>query len=96
MTALSTASAQARACACPLALESYATFDYRHLYCEPLSRSHSVAQLKLINEYAYVMEQVMHGTPSGIDNSVSTFGGAVLFVKGQPLQQVQSCVRSLG
>lgn len=63
----------------------------RRVSCAP----HSVAQLKLINEYAYVMEQVMHGTPSGIDNSVSTFGGAVLFVKGQPLQQVQSCVRSL-
>lgn len=47
-------------------------------------------QLNRINDCAYVMEQVMHGTPSGIDNSVSTFGGAVQFTKGQPMQQLHA------
>ncbi len=40
------------------------------------------------------MEQVMHGTPSGIDNSVSTFGGALLYVKGQPIVQLKRCALS--
>ncbi|RUS27193.1 GHMP kinase [Jimgerdemannia flammicorona] len=36
-----------------------------------------------INTWAYKAEQVLHGNPSGIDNAVSTFGGAKLYVKGQ-------------
>lgn len=37
--------------------------------------------LKLINEYAYKSEIVNHGTPSGIDNSISTYGGTLYFCK---------------
>jgi len=35
-----------------------------------------------LNEIAYEGEKGYHGTPSGIDNSCSTFGGFILFTKG--------------
>ncbi|GAI77662.1 unnamed protein product, partial [marine sediment metagenome] len=34
-----------------------------------------------INETAYEGEKAYHGTPSGIDNTVSTYGGLIWFVK---------------
>jgi mevalonate kinase len=35
-----------------------------------------------VNQWAYLVEQVLHGTPSGLDNAVSTQGGALRFVRG--------------
>jgi len=32
-----------------------------------------------VNDAAHAMERVFHGTPSGIDNTVATFGGVCLF-----------------
>ncbi|MDI6855422.1 MAG: mevalonate kinase [Candidatus Thermoplasmatota archaeon] len=37
-----------------------------------------------INELAYEGEKGYHGTPSGIDNTVATYGGLVWFKKGEP------------
>ncbi len=37
-----------------------------------------------INLLAYRAEQVAHGTPSGIDNTVATFGRPILFRAGSP------------
>lgn len=34
-----------------------------------------------INYYAFEGEKVSHGTPSGIDNTISTYGGLLLYVK---------------
>lgn len=38
-----------------------------------------------INQAAYVGEKEIHGNPSGIDNTVATYGGMFLFTKQQPL-----------
>ncbi|NVM52981.1 MAG: mevalonate kinase [Candidatus Helarchaeota archaeon] len=39
--------------------------------------------LDAISSIAYEGEKITHGTPSGIDNSISTYGGAILFKKGK-------------
>uniref|UniRef100_A0A8I5XW47 mevalonate kinase n=1 Tax=Rattus norvegicus TaxID=10116 RepID=A0A8I5XW47_RAT len=39
--------------------------------------------LKSINKWAYEGERVIHGNPSGVDNSVSTWGGALRYQQGK-------------
>jgi mevalonate kinase len=39
------------------------------------------ALLDEINEYAYYSEMLLHGRPSGIDNTVSSYGGALSFTR---------------
>ncbi|MEM4208590.1 MAG: mevalonate kinase, partial [Candidatus Bilamarchaeaceae archaeon] len=38
---------------------------------------------KQINDFAYEGEKVFHGSPSGIDNYMATYGGFLLFKKGE-------------
>lgn len=40
--------------------------------------------IEKINQIAYEGEKMFHGTPSGIDNTVATYGGLLWFVKGSP------------
>jgi mevalonate kinase len=37
-----------------------------------------------INKVAYQGERGYHGTPSGVDNTASTYGGLIWFIKGDP------------
>ncbi len=39
-----------------------------------------------VNVFAYEIEKLHHGTPSGIDNTVVTYAKPVYFVKGQPIE----------
>ena len=41
---------------------------------------------KEVNAFAYEIEKLHHGTPSGIDNTVVTYAKPVYFVKGQPIE----------
>jgi len=49
-----------------------------------------------VNRWAFISEQFVHGNPSGLDNNICTFGGAILFQKNNPLQRIKcSAVRVL-
>ncbi|XP_028904949.1 mevalonate kinase [Ornithorhynchus anatinus] len=39
-------------------------------------------ELELINRWAFVGEKVIHGNPSGVDNAVATWGGALSYQAG--------------
>ncbi len=39
-----------------------------------------------VNEIAYEVEKIHHGTPSGIDNTVVTYAKPIFFSKGQPIE----------
>jgi len=39
-----------------------------------------------VNAFAYEIEKLYHGTPSGIDNTVVTYARPVYFVRGQPME----------
>ena len=34
-----------------------------------------------VNQYAFVAEKILHGNPSGVDNSVAVFGGALAYTR---------------
>lgn len=36
---------------------------------------------EFVNKQAYGFEKIYHGTPSGIDNHIATYGGMLLFNK---------------
>lgn len=41
-----------------------------------------------VNGLAFEVEKVHHGTPSGIDNTVISYGKPVYFIKGKPLEKL--------
>lgn len=48
-------------------------------------------ELELVNKWAFEGEKIIHGKPSGIDNSVSTFGNMIMFRLGK-LTRIKSCL----
>ena len=53
----------------------------------------SKAAREHVNQWAFVCETLIHGTPSGVDNTCSAFGGAVRFARGQPFAMIDPVPR---
>ncbi|KAI9314187.1 ribosomal protein S5 domain 2-type protein [Dichotomocladium elegans] len=45
--------------------------------------------LDIINSHAFKAEQVIHGNPSGLDNAVATYGGAMSFRRGERFTRLE-------
>jgi len=43
-----------------------------------------------IRQKAHEMEKVVHGSPSGVDTSISAYGGFIEFTKGQPPKPIKT------
>jgi mevalonate kinase len=49
---------------------------------------HSITEEE-VNAFAYEIEKLHHGTPSGIDNTVITYASPVYFIKGNPIETLR-------
>ena len=43
----------------------------------------SETDLYIVSNRAYELEKIFHGSPSGMDNTISAFGGALTFQSGE-------------
>ncbi|KAI9618445.1 hypothetical protein H4Q26_012266 [Puccinia striiformis f. sp. tritici PST-130] len=47
----------------------------------PTQKAIETVDVETINRWAFLGEKILHGSPSGVDNTVSSFGGAICFQK---------------
>ncbi|KAK2579702.1 hypothetical protein KPH14_011049 [Odynerus spinipes] len=65
-----------------------ACFLYWSRLQKNICKTFDVEDLKLISRYAFECEKIMHGTPSGIDNSICTYGSIIEFRKDDCLNSI--------
>uniref|UniRef100_A0A8C7BW03 Mevalonate kinase n=1 Tax=Neovison vison TaxID=452646 RepID=A0A8C7BW03_NEOVI len=64
--------------------EGLAVLAFLYLYLSICRKQRwAVEDLELINKWAFQGERMIHGNPSGVDNAVSTWGGALRFQQGK-------------
>uniref|UniRef100_A0A673V5S1 Mevalonate kinase n=1 Tax=Suricata suricatta TaxID=37032 RepID=A0A673V5S1_SURSU len=71
--------------------ERAAVLAFLYLYlCICRKQRWSAEALELINKWAFQGERMIHGDPSGVDNAVSTWGGALRYQQGKisPLKRL--------
>ncbi|KAJ3355800.1 hypothetical protein GGF32_001817 [Allomyces javanicus] len=49
------------------------------------------AMLQTVNAWAFASEKVIHGNPSGVDNTVVTYGGSLAYTKGAGMVPLTGC-----
>lgn len=54
-----------------------------------------------VNHWAFVAEKILHGNPSGVDNSVAVYGGALAYTRPgfgrkSGMEGIQGCVEICG
>ncbi|XP_054014065.1 mevalonate kinase-like isoform X1 [Hylaeus anthracinus] len=53
-----------------------------------ICKTFDMSDLEIISKYALSCERIMHGTPSGIDNSICTYGSIIEFKKGDYIKPI--------
>ncbi|XP_008070616.1 mevalonate kinase isoform X2 [Carlito syrichta] len=68
-------------CAAP---EHLSVLAFLYLYLAICQKQRWMEEdLELINKWAFQGERVIHGNPSGVDNAISTWGGALRYQQGK-------------
>lgn len=60
-------------------------FHWARLQKSDVHNTFNEDDLEKISKYALSCERIMHGSPSGIDNSVCTYGSIIKFQRGEPV-----------
>lgn len=48
-----------------------------------MSDDEQIVVRTIVSDWAFCSEKIMHGNPSGLDNTICTFGGLVKFYRNQ-------------
>ncbi|XP_060642117.2 mevalonate kinase isoform X1 [Anolis sagrei] len=64
-------------------LSAFGIIDFPSLQKGEGTHRWTEAELEAVNGWAFRGEQIIHGNPSGVDNAVSTWGGALRYQSGK-------------
>ncbi|CAG0892072.1 unnamed protein product [Darwinula stevensoni] len=48
-----------------------------------INKELDAASRKLVCDWAYMAEKIMHGSPSGVDNTICSYGGVIKYIQGE-------------